>query len=268
MKRSLLYQVGGSDGTDFEVLAEEVVLAEELGVDTVWCFPSSGDDGSFRGTAPEIWLAGLAERTSRVRLGWGLGGMLPPERPPMRVAEQGATLDLASGGRLEVALLPEGALEGEWDEGYRMLVDMWDAPTFSWGSERFEVRPIDVVPKPQQKPHPPLWLVGWSDDHARAAGRGGLGYLDVSGANDEAVEIHRDAYAEGRAEANPEDLVSVHAFGVLGDFEPGDDAAERLGRWAELQVDHAILRAGPLEGGGEEARQRIRAFTDGAAGVH
>ncbi|MEM9174418.1 MAG: LLM class flavin-dependent oxidoreductase [Myxococcota bacterium] len=268
MKRSLLYQVGGPDGTDFETLAAEVALAEELGVDTVWCFPSSGDDGSFRGSAPEIWLAGLAERTTRIRLGWGIGELLPPDRPPMRVAEQGAALDLASEGRLEVALLPEGDLAGTWDEGYRMVVDMWDDPTFSWGSERFEVRPIDVVPKPHQKPHPPLWLVGWTDDHARAAGRGGLGYLDVSGANDEAVEIHRDAYAAGRAEASPEDLVSVHAVAVLGDFAPGDAADERLARWAGLGIDHAILRAGPVDGGGETVRQRIRAFTDGAADVH
>ncbi len=268
MKRSLLYQIGGPDGGDFETLAGEVALAEELGIDTVWCFPSSGDDGSFRSSASGIWLAGLAERTSRLRLGWGVGAMLPPDRAPLRVAEQGATLDLASEGRLEVALIAEGPLEGDWDEGYRMLVDMWDAPTFSWGSERFQVRPVDVVPKPHQKPHPPLWLVGWSDEHARAAGRGGLGYLDVSGANDEIIEIHRDAYAEGRAEASPEDLVCVHAFGVMGDFEPGDEARERLAHWDSLQVDHAILRAGPVEGGTEEARRRIRAFTDGASDVH
>lgn len=268
MKRSLLYQVGGPDGPDFETLAAEVVLAEGLGVDTVWCFPSIGDDGSFRGSAPEIWLAALAERTRRVRLGWGIGELLPPERPPMRVAEQGASLDLASEGRLEVALLPEGELSEDWAEGYRMIVDMWDAPTFSWGSERFEVRPIDVVPKPHQKPHPALWLVGWSDDHARAAGRGGMAYLDVSGVDDEAIEIHRDAYAEGRGEASPEDLVSVRNFAALGDFPPGDESNERLARWEALQVDHAILRAGPVNGGTEEVRKRIRAFTDGARDVH
>ena len=268
MKRSILYQVGGPDGLDFEALATEVVLAEELGVDTVWLFPSSGDDGSFRGSAPEIWLAALAERTARIRLGWGIGELLPPDRPPMRVAEQAAALDLASDGRLEVALLPEGELEGEWQEGYRMLVDMWDDPTFSWGSDRFEVRPIDVVPKPVQKPHPPLWLVGWTDDHARAAGQGGLGYLDVSGVNDEAVEIHRDAYTEGRAEASPEDLVSVHAFGVLGDLEPGEESQARLAAWETLQVDHAILRAGQPEGGADEGPKRLRAFTAGATEVH
>lgn len=222
MKRSILVQIGGAEAIDFETLATEVGLAEDLGLDTAWCFPSVADDGSFRGSAPEIWLSGLARRTEQIRLGWGVGEMLPPTSPPMRVAEQGAALDLASEGRLDVGLLPAGELEGtDWQEGYRMLVDMWDAPTFSWTSARFEVRPIDVVPKPVQKPHPPLWLAGWSSEHARHAGLGGLGYLDLSGAADEMIEIHRDAYSEARAESDPNDLVSVSAFGVAADLEPG-----------------------------------------------
>lgn len=271
MKRSLLYQVGGPEGADFETLGREVALAEELGVDTVWCFPTTAEDGSFAGSAPVIWLAGLASRTERVRLGWGVAGQVPPARPPLRVAEQAATLDLASAGRLDVALLPEALLEEDgtdWQEGYRMLVDMWDAPSFSWGSPRFEVRPVDVVPKPLQRPHPPLWLAGWSVAHARAAGRGGLGYLDVSGAEDDRLEVHRDAYGEGRAEAEPEDLVCVHAFGALGDLEPGEAGAERLAAWEALSIDHAILRAGPLPGGHADAVERIRALTVGASDVH
>jgi len=271
VKRSLLYQVGGPDGVDFETLVVEVALAEELGIDTVWCFPSTGDDGTFGGSAPEIWLGGLATRTRSVRLGWGVADCLPPERPPIRIAEQAASLDLSCEGRLDVAMLPDGELDsvaGDWQEGYRMLVDMWDAPTFSWGSERSLVRPIDVVPKPAQKPHPPLWLAGWSAEHARAAGRGGLGYLDVSGANDDMLEIGRDAYAEGRAECEPEDLVCVGAFAAVGDLEPGESGAERLAAWESLSIDQAILRAGPLSGGHEDAVRRIRALTDAGDEVH
>ena len=149
-----------------------------------------------------------------------------------------------------------------------MLVDMWDGATFSWGSERFEVRPIDVVPKPEQRPHPPLWLAGWSSTHARAAGRGGLGYLDVSGAEDAMLEVARDAYAEGRAECAPEDLVSVSVFAAVADLEPDAAGGERLAAWEEMSIDHAVLRAGPLSGGHEEAMRRIRALTDAAPEVH
>jgi len=272
MKRSLLYQLGGAEGADFETLAEEVGLAEELGVDTVWCFPSAGEEGDFRDSAPEIWLSALASRTTRIRLGWGLAGMTPPDRPPMRVAEQAASLDLSSEGRLEVALLPDGELaEGEdaaWQEGFRMLVEMWDESTFSWSSSQFEVRPIDVVPKPIQRPHPPLWLAGWSSDHARRAGKRGLGFLDLSGASDEMLEVHRDAYSKSRAEADPNDLVCVHAYAVAADLTPGEAGLERLTRWEESGFDHAVARVGSLEGGHAEALERIRFLTSAETQVH
>jgi alkanesulfonate monooxygenase SsuD/methylene tetrahydromethanopterin reductase-like flavin-dependent oxidoreductase (luciferase family) len=272
MKRSLLYQVGGEDAVPFELLLEEVLLGEQLGIDTVWCFPSAGEDGDFGGAAPEIWLSALASHTERIRIGWGLAGVTPPTYPPMRVAEQGAALDLGSKGRLDVGLLPEGELadgsRADWQEGYRMLVDMWDEPKFSWTSERFEVKPIDVVPKPIQRPHPPIWLVGWSEEHARRAGAGGLGYLDVSGGDDELIELHRDAYRASRAEVDPLDLVCIHAFGVVGDLEPGAEASQRLSGWEALEVDHAVVRAGPVVGGHDAALDRIRLLTSAETQVH
>lgn len=271
MKRSLLYQVGGADSADFETLVREVCLADELGVDTVWCFPATGEDGGFGGSAPAIWLSALAARTERIRLGWGLADMTPPKTAPMRVAEQVASIDQASGGRLEVGLLPTAELVGEgdlgWQEGFRMLVEMWDEPTFSWTSPRFTVRPVDVVPKPAQHPHPAIWLVGWSVEHAIAAGLGGLGYLDVSGADVDMLEVHRDAYSESRAGIDPNDLVSTHTFGVAGDLEDGEEGADQLAAWEALGVDHAIARAGPLDGGHDESISLIRNLTSAATDV-
>jgi alkanesulfonate monooxygenase SsuD/methylene tetrahydromethanopterin reductase-like flavin-dependent oxidoreductase (luciferase family) len=189
----------------------------------------------------------------------------------MRVAEQVASIDQASGGRLEVGLLPTAELVGEgdlgWQEGFRMLVEMWDEPTFSWTSPRFTVRPVDVVPKPAQHPHPAIWLVGWSVEHAIAAGLGGLGYLDVSGADVDMLEVHRDAYSESRAGIDPNDLVSTHTFGVAGDLEDGEEGADQLAAWEALGVDHAIARAGPLDGGHDESISLIRNLTSAATDV-
>ncbi|MEZ4290812.1 MAG: LLM class flavin-dependent oxidoreductase [Myxococcota bacterium] len=152
MQRALLYQVGDPGPEGFETMREELRLAESLGLDAVWCFPNAGEAGDFGEGAPAIWLAALAPSTERIRLGWGLPGLLPPMRPPIREAEQAASLDIAASGRLELALLPVGALEGTderpWDEGLRMLVAMWEAPVFSWASERFRVAPVSVVPRP------------------------------------------------------------------------------------------------------------------------
>jgi alkanesulfonate monooxygenase SsuD/methylene tetrahydromethanopterin reductase-like flavin-dependent oxidoreductase (luciferase family) len=273
VKRSILYQVGGDESPDLASLVAQVQLAEQLGIETVWCFPAAGDEGRLDGSAPELWLATLAEHTERIRLGWGRAGLLPPRRPPLRVAEQAASLDVASAGRLELGLVPEDATlaadaDADWQEGYRMLVGMWDARKFSWQSARFALQPIDVVPKPVQRPHPPLWLAGWSEPHARAAGRGGLGYLDLSGAVDGMLEVARDAYLAGRSEADPDDLVSVEAFAAVAAFAPGDEARERLRTWEGLGLDRAVARIGHEAGGHEAAMATIRFLATAVGEIH
>ena len=272
MKRSLFYQLGSLEALEFDAVLEEIQLAEELGIDTVWCFPAAGANGDFRDSAPSIWLSGIASRTQRIRLGWGLAAMTPPSHPPMRMAEQAASIDLASKGRLDVAFLPDAELSpeagGAWDEGVRMLVEMWDAPRFSWTSTRFTVQPVDVVPKPAQRPHPPLWLAGWSAAHATRAGEGGLAFLDLSGAADETLVLRRDAYTEARAGADPNDLVSAGIFGIAVDLESTPDGVNRLMNWEDLGFDHVVVRAGPLDGGHTQATERIRFLASEDARVH
>jgi len=264
--------MGSRETLEFETLVEEVQLAEKLGLDAIWCFPAAGGDGDFRDSAPSIWLSALASRTERIRLGWGLVGMTPPSQPPIRIAEQAAAIDLASDGRLDVAFLPDAepvdADAGTWDEGVRMLVDMWDAPRFSWTSARFSVQPVDVVPKPAQQPHPPLWLAGWSASHATRAGEGGLAFFDISGVTDETLVLNRDAYTEARAGADPDDLVSMGSYGIAVDLESSPEGVERLIRWEDLGIDQVVVRAGPLDGGHAEACERIRFLASEDASVH
>ena len=272
MKRSILVQIGAADDLDFDELLSEVVLAEELGIDSVWCFPAAGAKGDFRDSAPLIWLSALASRTERIRLGWGLAAMLAPTRPPMRVAEQAAAIDLGSKGRLDLAFIPDGELEnaaeGPWDEGLRMLVDMWDQPTFSWTSERFAVMPVDVVPKPVQRPHPPLWLAGWSASHAMRAGQAGMAFLDISGGSDQSLILNRDAYTEARAAADANDLLSMGMVAVTVELDSLEEGAGQFEEWEEMGIDEVLLRTRPLEGGHEESKERIRLLASGTAEIH
>ena len=111
MDRGLFFQLGSLSPARFAELAEEVALAETLGLDAVWCLPMTGEDGGFRGGAPAIWLAGLAGTTKSIRLGWGVPGVWPPEIPPVREAEQAATLDPTLSmpwGQLVIAYGKEG----------------------------------------------------------------------------------------------------------------------------------------------------------------
>lgn len=283
VQRSLLYQLGIRERNLFARVVEEVRLADELGLDAVWCLPEAGENGDFRLGTPEIELAGLASRTTNIRLGWGLAGLMPPERPPIRSAEKAASLDLASAGRLDLAFLPgtthSAALPSAdapeatpsspaWDEGFRMLVDMWDTPRFSWTSDRFEVLPVDVVPKPVQRPHPPLWSVGWTVEHAQRAGSAGLGFIDVSGGTDDALEMHRDRYVADRAEADPNDLVCVSAYAAVISAGRPAELAERLDAWAKLGFDQAVLRIDPSVEESLTTRGRIRIMAGAASEVH
>lgn len=213
-------------------------------------------------------------------MGWGLSGMTPPERAPIGIAEQAASLDLACQGRLDLALLPDGELldaapraASGWDEGIRMLVEMWDAPSFSWRSPRFELKPIDVQPKPVQKPHPPLWLVGWRADHAARAGAHGLGFLDVSGGPDEALALHRSRYLESRTAADVHDLVCESAFATALDLPIGGERAafdplvRRLVGWENMGIDQAVARIDWPDRGHREILDAIRLFADAGGSV-
>jgi len=269
VERGLLFQLGGLVPAAFSALRDQVALAEALAMDSVWCLPGAG--GAAVGwpiAAPEIWLAGLAGSSARIRLGWGLAGLWPPREAPVREAEQAASLDVASGGRLELALLPDARPEagpaaargaaaderGGADEGARMLVDMWAPATFSWTSPRFAVPPIDVVPKPLQRPHPPLWLVGWTEAHAAAAGRAGLAFLDASGAEGQPLADHRVAYRAGRAQAAPDALVGPPTWAVAV------ASPEEVPALAALGVERAVLQSAVSAEAHPSACERIRAF--------
>ena len=277
MQRALLYQIGHrskTGGADvFDRLTQEILLAEELGFESVWCLPEAGEAGDFRLGTPEFWLAGLAAKTSKIRLGCGLAGLTPPDSPPIRSAEKLASLDLTCAGRLDLALLPNWNADPEsnsptWDEGFRMLIGMWEEPRFSWTSERFTVPSVDVLPKPVQKPHPPISLVGWSLDHAKRAGSAGLGFLDVSGGVDDALEMHRDAYVEARSNAEPDDLVCVSIYAaVLGD-ERVSEMSSRLETWSSLGFDQAVLQVESNVEDAQRTRGKIRLMAGEFSDIH
>ncbi|MEZ4331157.1 MAG: LLM class flavin-dependent oxidoreductase [Myxococcota bacterium] len=302
MERWIFHQLETPTPARFGALQRRVRLAESLGIARFWCLPGSAGDGDWAEGAPEIWLAALAGATDRIRLGWGMAGLWPPGLPPVREAEQAAALDVASAGRLDLALLPGpgaatrdpssiGAVPadatapappnvaaGNLDEGARMLVAMWASETFSWTSARFAVPPIDVVPKPLQRPHPPLWLAGWSVDHARAAGRAGLGLLDVSGGGPSLWQAHHACYVGARAELGEADAAGPGCFAVAVELVEGSELAceARAGRagpaqraWlAELEacgVDAVAFRAGFDEGASSEASRPRGAQADASS---
>jgi alkanesulfonate monooxygenase SsuD/methylene tetrahydromethanopterin reductase-like flavin-dependent oxidoreductase (luciferase family) len=171
---------------------EQAVLADELGYGCWWSVEHHCSPEFSYSSAPELVNAALTQRTERIRIGHA--GVLTPHKinHPLRVAERVAVLDHLSNGRVELGLARSGG--GEWttfgidgedtlaelEETARLCVEAWTTPDFTWESERLSIPARNVVPKPVQDPHPPLWQTVSSPGSFRLAGRLGLGILSTT----------------------------------------------------------------------------------------
>ena len=131
--------------------------------------------------------------TKRIRVGHGVIACVPQYQSPIRVAERAAVLDIISGGRLELgtgrsATWPElsgfGANPDDtkktWDEFVRVIPKMWTQERFAWNGRMFSMPERAVLPKPIQKPHPPMWVAVTSPGTEIDAADRGLGCLGLS----------------------------------------------------------------------------------------
>lgn len=181
-------QLGRSEAAAYAETLEEIELADRLGFNGVWLVEHHFMPGYSHSSKPELILAALARRTSRLRL--GLGVIPLPYHHPLHVAERVATLDLLCGGRLEVGVgrgfsPPEYAAFGVRMADSRALVDESLAILRAAAGDtavRFEgahyrLGGVNVVPKPAQCPHPPLWSAAVSPETFEWAARNGLGVL-------------------------------------------------------------------------------------------
>jgi alkanesulfonate monooxygenase SsuD/methylene tetrahydromethanopterin reductase-like flavin-dependent oxidoreductase (luciferase family) len=140
-------------------------------------------------SCPEMILQEVARATERLRVGHA--GVLAPFEinHPLRAAERAALLDNLSGGRLELGLAKSGGKEWETFgvseeqaaqdlvEATRLIPKAWTETPFSWSSKRWSVADRDVLPKPLQTPHPPLWHTCSSPPSFVRAGELGVGVL-------------------------------------------------------------------------------------------
>jgi len=123
-----------------------------------------------------------------MRLGFGV--VLAPVHHPLQVAARAATLDIFSNGRVDVGvgrtkgpyqLTPFGVDVAETQdrmlETLQCLPEMWTQEVFSHQGKYWQIPPREVIPKPVQKPHPPLWMACTQEDTFRLAGELGVGCL-------------------------------------------------------------------------------------------
>jgi alkanesulfonate monooxygenase SsuD/methylene tetrahydromethanopterin reductase-like flavin-dependent oxidoreductase (luciferase family) len=176
-----------------DVYRDELALieyAEELGFDTIWLTEHHFADDGY---SPSILTlaAAIAARTSRVRIGFNL--LLLPLHDAVAVAEDIATLDVLSNGRIDVGLGQGYARHefagfgidladrlGRFREGIDVLNGLWTNDTFSYSGKHYNVDSARLMPKPVQQPAPPLWIGATSIPGVRRAGRLGANLLGLT----------------------------------------------------------------------------------------
>src|SRR5947209_5932789 len=185
------------DGAEQRLIAdalEQVELADRLGLDYVWEVEHHFLEEYSHSSASEVFLGAASQRSRRIRLGFGIVAIPPGYQHPARVAEKVAMLDLVSGGRCDFGSgeTSSGAeLEGfgvhrdskreQWDEALDVVTRMLVEEPFAGWDGRYVRMPVrNVVPKPVQKPHPPLWVACSRRETIRLAAEKGVGALSFS----------------------------------------------------------------------------------------
>jgi len=208
----------GDESKLFKEALEQVELADRLGIDYVWVQEHHFLEEYCHSSAPEIFLAACSQRTKNIRLGHGIIVMSPKFNHPARIAERLATLDILSGGRVEWGTGESGSrmeLEGFgvdfvdkrpiWSEAVEETARMMCMEPYpGFQGKYFSMPHRNVVPKPLQKPHPPLWAACSNRDSLQMAARLGMGALTFAFVNPEEAKFWVDEYYETfKRDCNP-----------------------------------------------------------------
>lgn len=196
---------------------EQAVYGEALGFESVWPVEQHFNPGLSIMPAPMLPLAAIAERTRTLRLGIAI--VLLPLSHPLRAAEEIATLDVMSNGRVEFGA-GRGAIPNHFRgfgvaqsesrdrlfEELEIVRRAWTEESFSYAGRFYTIDNISVVPKPVQKPHPPIRIAANSDDSFALMGRAGYPIFAASQVNSfNRLRKFLPAYREARAAAGHPD---------------------------------------------------------------
>ena len=252
-------------GSTFEDTLQECERAEALGFDSVWLGEHHNHPLLY--PTPLIGLAAIASRTRRIRLGTGV--LLLPLYHPVAVAEEGAMVDMISGGRLILGLGAGYAPEefaafglttrergSRLEEGAALLRRLWTEEHVSHAGRHYTVTDVTIGPRPTQQPRPPIWFAGWVEPAIRRAARLGDAWIGGPSAKlDElitCVTLFRHARHEAGLSMDGVDVALMRYVFVAESREQAlatvGDATLRIFETTYFRWPHPVVKrpSGPL----------------------
>jgi alkanesulfonate monooxygenase SsuD/methylene tetrahydromethanopterin reductase-like flavin-dependent oxidoreductase (luciferase family) len=254
---------------------DQMILSESLGFDSVWLTEHHFSDYGLS-SAPSVLAATLAARTSTIKIGTAV--YVIPFHHPIRLAEETATLDILSGGRIVVGIgrgnrarefaghgINQAESRARMEEAVEVMLAAWTQPEVTFHGRYWNVSGIAVDPKPVQQPHPPVAVAAMSDESVVWTARHGWRLLSSGlGTPLPALERQHAVYADalGRMGHSPQlvaDLLSrwvvtKHAYVAESD-EQARREAEPHERWY-LDSFARSLRPDGLAGLEDRVRQQ------------
>ena len=247
---------------------DQIALADQLGYDYAWEVEHHFLEEYSHSSAPEVFLAAASQRTKNIRLGHGIIQLTTNH--PARVAEKVSTLDLVSDGRVELGL-GEGSSVTElhpfnlrfrdkreiWEDAVKCVLPMFYNHALQYDGEYFKFPLRAVVPKPLQKPHPPLWVACSQLDTIKYAAHRGMGALSFKFVDLKAANAWVNAYYNTFT-SNQEKLADYHSnpnIAVVGGFmccETDEEAWEKADGWTFFQfalrfyATHGVIEPGSV----------------------
>jgi alkanesulfonate monooxygenase SsuD/methylene tetrahydromethanopterin reductase-like flavin-dependent oxidoreductase (luciferase family) len=237
---------------------QQMEWAEALGFDEVWLTEHHFIDYGLA-VDPATLAAAAAARTHRVRI--GLAAAIAPFHHPLRLAEQMALVDIISRGRLDVGVgrgnrpiefagygVPQIESRERMDEAVEIVLRAWTEERFSYQGRFFTFQNVGVIPKPRQRPHPPLYQVCVSKDTIENTALRGWPMLNsLLRGGVEQLATNRDIYVDAlhKAGRSPTEIAGLLAdWGVSRHIyvAPTDAEALEEAKAAELWYQEAFRR--------------------------
>ncbi len=223
---------------------EVAQTAEALGFRSVWLAEHHFSTYGYL-SRPAQLATYIAAKTTRLRVGTAV--IVVPLHHPLVVAEEIATLDLLSGGRLDVGLgrgyqhyeferlgLELESGRARWEESVDVILKAFQGRPFSYDGKIFKIPETTIFPQPVQKPRPPIWITAQSPDSVEGAVRRGFNVLTGGfGVPIERMAEFRRLFDRVVAEVKPREPleVGVQRAVYVADDDADARAAAEQARW-------------------------------------